>query len=168
MKIKWSVLIYCAICNLPVCFFLCLSSAIAAATNIDSGVIVIDLNTLSWANIAMNLGIAYVLALIIGYFVPLTMIGRWFTHLFKIENKTYTGNVPYRLLATLCSSVIFYIGITPVLTLINYFIFKSMTPGQALLNMALQAPIMLLVGFVSSLISDIFAFKVAHHYDPTF
>ena len=168
MKIKWSVLIYSSICNIPVCFFLCLNSALLANTDIESGVLTMNLYKIDWASIGINFAIAYILAMIIGYFVPLTTIGRWFTHLFKVKNDTYTGNVPYRLLATLISSLIFYIGITPVLTLFNYFVFKSMTIGQALLNMAIQAPLMLLVGFVSSLISDIFAFKVAHHYDPTF
>ena len=168
MKIKWTILIYSAICNIPVCFFLCLSSAIAVATNIQSHVITIDLNNLSWGVIGINFAVAFVLAMLIGYFVPLAQIGRWFTGLFKIKNDTYTGNVPYRLLATLASSVIFYVGITPVLTIFNYFVFKGMTYQQAILNMILQAPLMLLVGFVSSLLSDIIAFKVAHHYDPTF
>jgi hypothetical protein len=105
--------------------------------------------------------------MIIGVFVPLTAIGRWFTGLFGVKNDTYTGNVPYRLLATLITSIIYYIVITPTLSLLNYFVFHTTTIEQMFITMGLSAPIMILVGFTSSLISDVFAFKVAHRVDPT-
>lgn len=166
MKIKWGVAIYALLCNIPVCFFLCLGSAIAAATNLDNHILTINFNNLDWLGLLWNFCVAYVLAFCVGYFVPLCSIGRWFAGLFHVKNDTYAGNVPYRLLATLISSVIFYVGITPILTLLNMLVFH-MQPGQALINMLIQAPIMLLTGFVASLINDVWAFKIAHHYDPT-
>lgn len=166
MKLKRGVLIYTLLCNIPVCFFLCLGSAIAAATNIESMVLTIDFNSLDWLSLLWNFCIAYVLAFCVGYFVPLCSIGRWFAALFHVENKTYTGNVPYRLLATLISSIIFYFGITPILTVLNVWVF-NLQWNQGLLNMIIQAPIMIVTGFVASLINDVWAYKIAHHYDPT-
>lgn len=167
MKWKWSVVIYCAICNIPVCFFLCLTNSIIAASHFSDHTLIVKFSDISWNIFAINYAISFILAMCTGVFVPLTKIGRWFTALFHVKNDTYTGNVPYRLLATLITSIIYYIVISPTLALINYFIFRSTTIDQTLLNMALSAPLMLLVGFVSSLISDIFAFKVAHKVDPT-
>ncbi|MCQ2793238.1 MAG: hypothetical protein MJ221_02280 [Bacilli bacterium] len=164
---KWSVVIYCAICNIPVCFFLCLTSSIIAASTIGDRKLVIDFASINWLSMWINYGIAFVLAMCIGVFVPLTDIGRWFTGLFHIKNDTYTGNVPYRLLSTLIISCIYYIVITPTLTLLSVLVFKSSSWDRALISMAINCPIMILVGFTSSLISDIFAFKVAHHIDPT-
>jgi|SRR5574344_80827 len=167
MKIKWSVIIYCAICNIPVCFFLCLTSSIIAVTSFSQASMVIDFGQITWAAFWINYAVAFVLAMIIGVFVPLTAIGRWFTGLFGVKNDTYTGNVPYRLLATLITSIIYYIVITPTLSLLNYFVFHTTTIEQMFITMGLSAPIMILVGFTSSLISDVFAFKVAHRVDPT-
>lgn len=167
-KFKWSVAIYTAICNLPVCFFLCLASSMLGASDLNNGVLTIDFNAINWIYFWINYAVAFVLAMCVGIFIPLTTIGRWFTGLFHVKNDTYTGNVPYRLLATLIITLIYYSVITPTLSLLNYFAFKTVaTIGQMFLNMLIQFPFMLLVGFVSSLISDIFAFRVAHKVDPT-
>lgn len=168
LNIKLSVFVYSLICNIPVCFFLCLASSIIGATNLDSGVLTIDFNSFRWDYFGYNYAIAFILAMIIGCFIPLTTIGRWFTALFHVKNDTYAGNMKYRLLSTLIISCVYYIIITPTLTVFNYFLLGSQTIGQALLAMAINAPIMLLVGFVSSLISDLTAYKVAHAIDNTF
>ncbi len=164
---KWSVVIYSAICNIPVCFFLCLTSAIIAASTIGESKLVIDFSTINWISFWINYAVSFVLAMCIGTFVPLTNIGRWFTGLFHVKNDTFTGNVPYRLLATLIISLIYYSVITPTLTILSVLVFKVSTWDKALISMGVNFPIMILVGFVSSLISDIFAFKVAHHIDPS-
>lgn len=168
MKLKWSVVIYAAICNLPVCFFLCLASSVIAVTDFESHTMIVSFGDINWLAFAINYAVAFVLAMCVGVFVPLTAIGRWFTGLFHIKNDTYTGNVPYRLLATLISSVIFYVTITPTLTLLNYFAFHYTSLKSTFISMIIAAPVMLLVGFTSSLISDIFAYKVAHKVDDTF
>ena len=167
MKFKWSVVIYAAVCNLPVCLFLCLASSIIAVTDFESTTMIVYFGNISWIQFAMNYVVAFVLAMCVGVFVPLTAIGRWFTALFHVKNDTYTGNVPYRLLATLISSIIFYVIITPTLTVMNILAFHTEIKNS-LITMAIAAPVMLLVGFTSSLISDIFAYKVAHHVDDTF
>lgn len=173
MKLKWSVVIYAAICNLPVCFFLCLASSIIAVTDFESHTMIVSFGDINWIAFAISYAVGFTLAMCVGVFMPLTNIGRWFTALFHIKNDTYTGNVPYRLLATLITSVIFYLIITPTLTLLNFLMNKywfgietSMT--SVLISMLIAAPIMLIVGFTSSLISDIFAYKVAHHVDSSF
>lgn len=167
-KFRWSVFIYCALCNIPVCFFLTLASTIIGCTDLESGIFTINFNDINWLYFWINYVISLALAMCVGVFVPLTSIGRWFTGLFHVKNDTYTGNVPYRLLSTLIISLIYYLVITPTLSLLNYFAFKTVaTIGQVFLNMLINFPFMILVGFVSSLISDIFAFKVAHKVDPT-
>ena len=168
MKIKWSVIVYCAICNLAVCFFLCLTSAGAGVTNFDNWTIVVDLKNINWTNVLINYLVSYSLAMIIGCFIPLTNIGRWFTGLFHIQNETYTGNMPYRLLATLIISFIYWIILSPSLVILNAFILRVTTWQQGLLSMVINGPIMLLVGFVSSLINDLAAYKAAHRIDETF
>ena len=168
MKLKWSVVIYAAICNLPVCFFLCLTSSIISVTDFENLVMTVSFRDINWLAFGINYAVAFVLAMCVGVFVPLTAIGRWFTALFHVKNDTYTGNVPYRLLATLISSVIFYVTITPTLTVMNYFLFGATNLTSVLVNMLIAAPVMLLVGFTSSLISDVFAYKVAHKVDDTF
>ena len=105
----------------------------------------------------------------VGMFVPLTRIGRWFAGLFHVRNDTYTGNMPYRLLATLIITLIYYVAITPALTLFNFFVLHIYTTAsQAFASMLVNIPIMLLVGFVSSLLNDIGAYKVAHLIDSDF
>ncbi|HBF68405.1 MAG TPA: hypothetical protein DDW20_03690 [Firmicutes bacterium] len=169
MKIKGSGIIYSLLCNLPVCLFLTLTSTLIGCTDLQSGILSIDFNQINWGIFFINYGLSYLLANTIGIFVPLSLIGKWFTGLFHVKNDTYTGNAPYRLLATLAISIVYYLGITPVSSLFNYFVFNTFNSiDQLLLNMLMSMPLMLLVGFTSSLISDIFAFKVAHKIDPEF
>ena len=166
--IKLSLVVYNLICNIPVCFFLCLTSAIISASDFDNWVLTINFNNINWFMMLMNFLIAFALAMCIGLFVPLTRIGRWFAGLFHVKNETYTGNMKYRLLATLSSSLIFYIIITPTLTMLNCFVFTKQGWNAALFSLIINAPLMILVGFVSSLLSDLGAYKVAHHIDHTF
>ena len=168
MRIKVASFVYCLICNIPVCLSLCLAASIIGATNIESGVLTIDFNSFNWLNFLWNFLLGFTIAMIVGTFVPLARIGRWFTALFHVKNDTYTGNMKYRLLATLIITCIYYLAITPALTLLNYLLGVYQTVGQALLGMLLNLPIMILVGFVSSLINDIAAYKVAHMIDAEF
>ena len=169
MRIKVATFVYCLICNIPVCFFLCLAASIIGATDFNSGVLTINFNNIVWLNMLYNFLVGFTIAMLVGMFVPLTKIGRWFTGLFHVKNDTYTGNMPYRLLATLIIKLIYYVCITPSLTLFNYFVLKIYTtPEQAFASMLVSIPIMLLVGFVSSLINDIGAYKVAHMIDSDF
>ena len=169
MRIKVATFVYCLICNIPVCFFLCLAAAIVGASDFEAGTLTINFNNIVWLNMLYNFLVGFTIAMVVGMFVPLTKIGRWFTALFHVKNDTYTGNMPYRLLATLIITLIYYVAITPTLTLFNYFVLKIYTtPSQALVSMLINIPIMLLVGFVSSLINDVAAYTVAHMIDEDF
>lgn len=169
MKIKLATFVYCLICNIPVCFFLCLAAAIIGASNFEEGTLTIVFSDMNWLNILYNFLVGFTIAMTVGMFVPLTKIGRWFTGLFHVRNDTYTGNMPYRLLATLIITLIYYVAITPALTLLNYYALHVYnTASQAFASMLINIPIMLLVGFVSSLINDIGAYKVAHMIDSEF
>ena len=173
-KFRLSVFVYSLICDIPVSFFLCLASAIIAQTDLEAGVMTISFATIDWMNFLTNFVIALTLSLLISNFIPLTAIGRWFTALFHVPNQTYTHNMQYRLLATLAISFVFFIIISPTLTVVNCFILplvegtEPLSWKQALLIFFINAPIMLLVGFVSSLINDIIAFKAAHAIDDSF
>lgn len=156
MRALLSKIIYNVITNVFVCFFLCLAAALLASPTID------------WVNFGINYIVSFILAMAIGLFIPLTRIGRWFTALFKVDNKTYKGNIKYRLLATLISSFIFFIIINPSLTVLNYFILHDMTVYECFMNWLINIPCMFLVGFLSSLISDFGAYKVAHKIDSNF
>jgi len=174
MKFRLSLFVYSLICDIPVSFFLCLASAISAQTDFDSGVMTISFVTIDWLNMLTNFVIALTLSLLISNFIPLTAIGRWFTALFGVPNDTYTHNMKYRLLATLIISFIFFIIISPTLTVINSLIFPlldgkdPLSWKQILIMFFANAPLMLLVGFISSLLNDIVAFKAAHAIDETF
>ena len=169
MRIKVATFVYCLICNIPVCFFLCLASSIIGASDFDSWTLTIHFNDIVWLNMLYNFLVGFTIAMCVGMFVPLTKIGRWFTALFHVRNDTYTGNMPYRLLATLIITLIYYVAITPALTLFNFYVLKIYTTAtQAFVSMLVNIPIMLLVGFVSSLINDIGAYKVAHMIDSDF
>ena len=169
MKIKIATIVYCLICNIPVCFFLCLAASITGASTLQGGVLTINFTEIGWLNMLYNFLVGFTIAMVIGTCVPLTKIGRWFTALFHVRNDTYTGNMPYRLLATLIITLIYYVAITPTLTLFNYFVLKVYhTPEQCGLSFLINIPIMLLVGFVSSLINDVAAYKVAHLIDSDF
>ena len=169
MKIKTATFVYCLLCNIPVCFFLCLAASIIGASDFEAGTLIINFNNIVWLNMLYNFLVGFTIAMVVGMCVPLTKIGRWFTALFHVKNDTYTGNMPYRLLATLIITCIYYIAITPTLTLFNYFVLHIYTtPTQAFVSMLINIPIMLLVGFVSSLINDVMAYKVAHMIDADF
>lgn len=174
MKFRLALFAYSLICDIPVSFFLCLASAISAQSDFNSGVLTISFVTIDWANMAMNFVIALTLSLLISNFIPLTAIGRWFTNLFHVPNETYAGNIKYRLLATLIISLIFFIIISPTLTILNSFVFPAiqgkepLSWQQALFIFIVNAPLMIIVGFVSSLINDIMAFKAAHAIDNRF
>lgn len=174
MKFRLSLFVYSLICDIPVSFFLCLTSAISAQSDFESGVLTISFVTIDWLNFLTNFVIALLLSLIISNFIPLTAIGRWFTALFHVPNETYTGNMKYRLLATFIISFIFFIIISPTLTVINCFLYPAiqgkdpLSWQSALFLFLINAPLMLLVGFISSLINDIAAFKAAHAIDGTF
>ncbi len=156
MRTLLSKIIYNVITNVFVCFFLCLAAALLASPTID------------WVNFGINYLVSFILAMAIGLFIPLTRIGRWFTALFKVDNKTYKGNIKYRLLATFISSFIFFIIINPSLTVLNYFILHDMTVYECFMNWLINIPCMFLVGFLSSLISDFGAYQVAHKIDNNF
>jgi len=173
-KFRLATFIYSLVCDIPVSFFLCLASSITAQSNLESGVLTINFNTIDWVNFGLNFAIALILSLVISNFVPLTNIGRWFANLFHVPNQTYTGNVKYRLLATLITTLVFFVIVSPTLTVFNCYIYPLIkgTPilsaRQALFNFGINAPILLIVGFVSSLISDLTAYKAAHHIDHSF
>lgn len=158
MKIKKSMVVYNVLCNVPVCFFLTLASALIAGNGA-----ILD----RW-NFALNYAVSFILAMLIGLFVPLTRIGRWFTGLFGVRNDTYAGNPAYRILATIVISFIFFVGINPPLTILNFLILRDCTFRECALDWLVSAPIMLLVGFFASLISDPGAYKAAHAIDKNF
>jgi len=156
MKITTSKLVYNILVNIPVCFALGLAGALIASP------------TINWANLGINFAVSFTIAMLIGLFVPLTAIGRWFTGLFHIKNDTYTGNLPYRLLATFISSCIFYFIISPVSMLVNFYLVPGQTFQTCMLEWLINIPFMFLVGYLSTLISDLFGYKAAHKIDETF
>lgn len=174
VRFRVSLFVYSLVCDIPVSFFLCLASAISAQAHFDSGVLTISFVTIDWLNMATNFVIALILSLIISNFVPLTAIGRWFTGLFHVPHETYAGNMKYRLLATLITSLIFFAIISPTLTIVNSFVFPLMhgqeplSWQQSLFIFVVNAPLMIVVGFVSSLINDLAAFRAAHAIDHSF
>ena len=163
-----ALFVYSILCNIPVSFFLCLFASISACSSFDDGVLTIAFKAMSFRDFAINFAVSFTLAMIIANTIPLTRIGRWFTALFGVKNDTYTGNMQYRLLATLITSFIFFIIISPSLTILNCFILYQKGWGTALFTFLINTPLMLLVGFVSSLLSDIAAYKAAHKIDNTF
>ena len=173
-KFKLASFVYSLVCDIPVSFFLCLASAITAQSDIADGILTINFNTIDWTNFAINYCISLGLSLIISNFIPLAAIGRWFTGLFHIPNDTYTGNVRYRLLATLIATLIFWGIISPTLTIFNCVLYPLMigepilSHQQILFSFLINMPILLLVGFISSLINDLAAYKAAHRIDHTF
>ena len=168
MRIKIATFVYCLFCNIPVCFCLCMAAAIVGCTSVSEGVMIINFNNFNWLNLLWNFLVGFSIAMIVGTCVPLTRIGRWFAGLFHVRNDTYTGNMKYRLLATLIITLIYYVSISPVLTVLNYLLGVYQSPAQAGLSFLINIPIMLLVGFVSSLINDVGAYKIAHMIDSDF
>ena len=160
--------LYSVCCNIPVCLALTFTSCIINVTSLDNLVFTVNLNNFNWLSFATNLVLAFILAMIVSLCVPITLIGRWFTALFKVKNDTYEGNMKYRLLATFIASIIFYLAITPTLGLINYFVFEQTDFLKFIVLLIINMPLMLIVGFVSTLINDVFAYKVARAIDNNF
>lgn len=128
----------------------------------------INFNNFNWLNLLWNFLTGFTIAMVVGNCLPLTNIGRWFTALFHVRNDTYAGNMKYRLLATLIITLIYYCTITPALTLLNWLLGVYTNGAQAGYSFLINLPLMLIVGFVSSLINDIGAYKVAHMIDSDF
>lgn len=157
MKISFkSKFVYNLVINIPVCFFLCITAALRASLEIDR------------VNFAINYAVSFVIAMLIGLFIPLVRIGKRFTKLFKVDNETYKGNIKYRLLSTLIISFIYFIILNPTLTILNYFIIADSTIYECFINWLINIPLMFCVGFFSSLISDLPAYKIAHKIDENF
>lgn len=167
LNIKLAGFVYCLFCNIPVCFFLCMTSSIINLGTWEGAKLTLDFGAFNWPGFFANYALALVLAMCVGTFVPLTAIGRWFTGLFHIENETYKGNMKYRLLATLIITLIYYVVISPTLAVING-IYYHLTAEKIVIGLLIQMPFMLVVGFVSSLINDLGAYKMAHRIDKNF
>jgi hypothetical protein len=117
----------------------------------------------------INFAVSFPIAMFIGLVIPLVWLGKWFTGLFGVKNDTYTHNFAYRLLATFFSSLIYSCLLSPVSYLINRLIYDPSYPiGQYALDCLKTIPVMIGVGFVSSLIFDIPAYRAAHAIDPNF
>ena len=156
MKITKSALVYNLLANIPICFFLSLVANIAVTGTID------------WLNIAINFSLGFPIAMIVGLFVPLVRLGRWFTSLFNVKNDTYTNNLPYRFLATLISTLIFFVALNPFLSFMNTVVMNDGNFSDFFLTWLRNVPLMMAVGFVSSLVFDIPAYRCAHKIDPNF
>jgi hypothetical protein len=168
MKVRWSQIVYGLIVNLAVCFFLCLTSSLAAATDFENGIIQIDLKEINWINLLINFLVGYAIDNLVGIIIPFVSIGKWFTGLFHIKNDTYTNNMPYRLLAILSSTIIYWAILSPSLMILNVYILNMMSIKEGLFSLLLNAPIMLLVGYITTLLNDIAGYKVAHKIDKDF
>ena len=159
MRIKLSALVYTLTINLPVTIMLTLTAQFM--TNGGFRVMVPD--------VFINFAISYPIAIAIGLVVPLVQIGKWFTALFGVRNDTYTHNLSYRLLATFIASFIYSLILSPLSYLINRLIYDPSYPiGQYVLDCLKTIPVMIGIGFVSSLFFDIPAYKLAHKIDPDF
>ena len=166
---RLATFVYGLLVNIPVCFALCLTSAIIGASDFDAGVLTINFLSFNWLNILYNFLVGMTIATLVSLYVPLLQIGRWFTGLFGIQNETYEGNMRYRLLATFIITVIYYLAITPALVIFNYFVLKVYSsPKQAFMTFLISIPFLLIVGFTSSLINDVGAYRVAHRIDKNF
>ena len=123
----------------------------------------------AFPDVFINFGISFPIAMAIGLILPLLWLGRWFTALFGVRNDTYTHNLVYRLLATFFASLLYSLILSPLSYLINRLIYDPSYPiGQYVLDCLKTIPVMVGVGFVSSLLFDIPAYKVAHKIDPNF
>ncbi len=152
-------LVYNLLLNIPVCIILTLTAQFMN----NNGFYV------RAADFFINFAISFPIAMFIGLVVPLVWLGRWFTHLFGVRNDTYTHNPAYRLLATFFSSLIYSCLLSPLSYLINRLIYDPSYPiGQYAIDCAKTIPVMVAVGFVTSLICDRPAYLAAHAIDPNF
>ena len=166
--VRPSTIFYAFVCNLPVTLSLCLTSSIYSVSSIESGKLIIDFANINWPILFINWGVAMILAMIVGCFVPLVLIARWFTSLFHVDNTTYKGNMPFRLLGCLVITIVYFLAITPSLTVFNWLVFRATSFLEALLNMLKSAPFILVVGYFMSLITDIWVYQLAHAMDSEF
>ena len=159
MNFSKSNVIYNLLLNLPVCVMLTLT-----AQFMNNGGFVVYAS-----DFFINFAISFPIAMLIGLILPLLWLGRWFTALFGVRNDTYTHNMLYRCLATFFSSLLYSLILSPISYLINRLIFDPNYPiGQYALDCLRTIPVMVAVGFVSSLFFDIPAYRVAHKIDPNF
>lgn len=173
-KAKLSLLVYGFLCNPPVSLCLCITSTIVSNAHIIDGSLSIAWNAINWVMFLVNYLIAFTIAMCVTIYFPLIPMGKKFTALFNVDNVTFTNNIKYRLLATLSYTCVFYLAITPTLNILNSYIFPLILGNDpssfrdGMLNLALNTPFMLVIGYVSSLIFDLPAYKVAHSIDPDF
>lgn len=159
MNFSKSNVIYNLLLNLPVCVMLTLT-----AQFMNNGGFQVYAS-----DFFINFAISFPIAMAIGLILPLLWLGRWFTALFGVRNDTYTHNILYRCLATFFSSLLYSLILSPISYLINRLIFDPTYPiGQYALDCLKTIPVMVAVGFVSSLFFDIPAYRVAHKVDPNF
>lgn len=159
MNFSKSNVIYNLLLNLPVCVMLTLT-----AQFMNNGGFQVYAS-----DFFINFAISFPIAMAIGLILPLLWLGRWFTALFGVRNDTYTHNILYRCLATFFSSLLYSLILSPISYLINRLIFDPSYPiGQYALDCLKTIPVMVAVGFVSSLFFDIPAYRVAHKVDPNF
>lgn len=156
MKITKAQWVYFLSCNLPVSFIICITCSLLADIHID------------WINFLYNLLLSYTISNLVSIFVPLVQIGKRFTKKFNVPNDTYKGNIRYRLLAGLIITLIFFVFVNPTLTVFNHFYYHVTPPMLTFLTWFRNAPIVILVGYVISLISDFFSYRLARLIDPNF
>ncbi|MEG0978122.1 MAG: hypothetical protein RSE56_02650 [Bacilli bacterium] len=152
MKITLSKFFYNVLCNVPVCFSLCLTAMMISGS-------------IDWIIFTMNFFFSFTIAMYVGLYFPLIKIGAKFTSLFKIKTDTYYHNIPYRILSTLAISFIFYITINPVICFYNVIILFDQDIYSFLYSLAINILPMLVIGFLTSLISDLPAYKISTKID---
>lgn len=120
-------------------------------------------------DVFINFAISFPIAMAIGLILPLVWLGKWFTALFGVRNDTYTHNLLYRCLATFFASLLYSLILSPLSYLINRLIYDPSYPiGKYVLDCLKTIPVMIGVGFVSSLFFDRPAYLAAHKIDPNF
>ena len=156
MHISKAQFVYFMTCNFPVTFFICLTYSLWASFDID------------WLNFLYNFLIGYTISNFVSAFVPLVKIGKRFTKKFNVPNETYSGNIKYRLLAVFIITMIFFIFLNSVLTTFNYFYYQKNDPLGAFLDWLISLPLVLVVSYLVSLVSDFFAYRLAKKIDKNF
>lgn len=159
MNFSKSNILYNVLLNFPVCIMLTLTAQFMA--NGGFRVLVPD--------VFISFAISYPIAILIGLIMPFLWLGRWFTALFGVRNDTYTHNIMYRCLATFFVSLLYSLILSPLSYLINRLIYDPSYPiGQYVIDCWRTIPVMVGVGFLTSLVFDIPAYKAAHAIDPNF
>ena len=159
MNFSKSNLLYNVLLNLPVCIMLTLTAQFM--TNGGFRVAIPD--------VFVNFAISYPIAILIGLIMPFLWLGRWFTGLFHVRNDTYTHNMLYRCLATFFTSLLYSLILSPISYMINRLIYDPSYPiGQYAVDCLKTIPVMIGVGFLTSLLCDRPAYLAAHAIDPEF